>query len=180
MRAFGLFILLAAAFASAPAAAQRTARAASAYTDLDLARCTILAEVEEGASVARRCPGFGGVPLFVLSGDERHDIDAGVDNGEWESPPEFSSLPQRVEWRLRGGRPFAIVYRLQLRGEDRFVHSVLIVETAGRPGAAGCRVATIRGSVRNANSFARRLADAEAARFRCGEDEEDYIIRVSG
>jgi hypothetical protein len=50
----------------------------------------------------------------------------------------------------------------------------------GRPGAPGCRIATIEGSVRNANSFARRRADAEAARFRCGEDEEDYIIRVSG
>lgn len=164
------FAILLAVLGATPAAAQRPQRAASAYTTLDLDRCTILSRVEEGASVAWRCPGYGGVPLFVLSGDDRIDLDAGVDNGNWESPMEFSGPPTRVEWRLRGGRPFAIIYRLALSGEGRAVTSVLIVETVGRRGAPGCQIAEIDARVPGANSAARRQADTRAARFRCGRD----------
>jgi hypothetical protein len=173
MRMIGLFILLA-SLGAAPAAAERTARATSAYTDLDLARCTILAEVEEGASVARRCPGYGGVPLFVLSGDERWDLDAGIDNEEWESPVEFSSPPRRIEWRLRGGRPFAFIYRLALSQDGAPITSVLMVETVGRPGTPGCPVAEIDARMPDANALARRHADTRAARFRCKVDHAEY------
>ena len=100
MRTIGLAMLLA-ALAVAPATGQRSTRPTSVYTPLDLDRCTVLSRVEEGESVAWRCPGFAGVPLFVLSGDGRFDLDAGIDNEMWESPEQFSGLPARVEWRLR-------------------------------------------------------------------------------
>lgn len=170
-RAFILGLLAGALACSAPAAAQP--RTTSAYTPLDLDRCRVLSRVEEGASVVWRCPGHGGVPLFVLSGDERYDLDAGIDNGTWESRQEFSSPPRRVEWRLRGGRPFAIIYRLTLTADDGG-GTILVVETVGRPGAPGCEIALIHGSVPNANAVARRHADRRAAGFRCGEDAAEY------
>lgn len=166
MHMLSLAFLLTALAPSPP----RPAPATSAYTPLDLGRCTVLSQVDEGASISWRCPGYGGVPLFVLSGDERWDLDAGVDNETWESPDEFSAPPRRVEWRLRNGRPFAIIYRLALSGDDGSVTSVLIVETVGRSGSPGCQIAEIDARVPNANAVARRHADTRASRFRCGVD----------
>jgi hypothetical protein len=157
--------------AAAAAAVQPT----SAYANVDLDRCRVVSQVEEGASVTWRCAGYGGIPLFVLSGDDRFDVDAGVDNGVWESPGRFSSPPTRVEWRLRGRRPFAIIYRLTLSGYQEPTTSVLAVETIGRPGAPGCVIAWIPGSMPNANAVARARADIRAARFRCGRDEAEML-----
>ena len=160
-----MLILLAAA-----AAAQPT----SAYSTVDLDRCRVISQVEEGASITWRCPGYRGVPLIVMSGDDRFDVDAGVDNGIWESPASFSSPPSTVEWRLRGGEPFAIIYRLALSDGERRIGSILIVETIGRRGAPGCEIASVHGSVPNANAVARARADMRASRFRCGRDHPDY------
>ena len=165
--AFGLGALLA-----APTAAQ-PGRVTSVYTNLDVSRCTRTAHVEEGSGTIWRCRGHAGIPLIVMSGDDRYDIDAGEDNGEWEAPGRFSTPGPRIEWRLRGGRPFAIIYRLRLSGDDLPAASVLAVESIGRPGHAGCLVAMIDGALRNANALARARADARAAAFRCGEDEHE-------
>jgi hypothetical protein len=155
--------------------AAAVAQPASAYTDVDLDRCRVVSEVEEGGSVVWRCPGYAGVPLIVMSGDDRFDVDAGVDNGVWESPGRFSAPPTRVEWRVRARRPFAIIYRLSLSGHQEPTTSVLVVETIGRVGAPGCVIAWIAGSTPNANAVARARADARAARFRCGRDQAEML-----
>ena len=85
-----------AALAPAPAAAQTFS---SVYTMLDLDRCRTLEVVPEGESVRRRCPGLGAIPLFVNAGDGRFDVDAGVDNGQWESLGGFNEIGPRIEWR---------------------------------------------------------------------------------
>jgi len=129
--------------------------------------------VEEGASVFWRCPGHAGVPLFVAASDDRYDVDAGTDNGVWESSGRFSNVGPRVEWRLRRGRPFAIIYRLRLSGDGGPEASLLGVETIGRRGAPGCLVAWIDGRLPDANALARARTDARAASFRCGRDEPE-------
>lgn len=157
----------------AAAPAQAAPAATSVYTDLDTGRCARTVHEVDGGSVTFRCRGHRGIALIVMAGDDRFDIDAGEDNGEWESPGRFSSPGPRVEWRLRGGRPFAIIYRLRLSGEQAPESSVLGVESIGRPGRAGCLVAWIDGRLPNANAIARARADARAATFRCGEDETE-------
>ena len=142
----------------------------SAYTELNLERCRVIAQSREVESIAWRCPGRGGVALLVTAGDGRYDVDAGIDNGEWESLPELNDIGPRVEWRLRGGRPFAIIFRLVSADETLARRSVLLVETIGRPGRPGCQIAVIGGAVADANARARAEADARAARFRCGVD----------
>lgn len=155
--------------ALAPAAAPAPAQPASSrYTMLDLHRCRTLERIEEGESVRLRCPGLAGIPLFVNSGDGREEIDAGIDDGAWESMPSFNTLGERVEWRLSGGRPFAIIYRLRLAAtENARAGSALIVEAIGRPGAPGCRIGVVDGALPDANARARALADRQARGVRC-------------
>jgi hypothetical protein len=159
----GLLLALA-ALAPAPAAAQTFS---SVYTALDLDRCRTLEVIPEGESVRRRCPGLGAIPLFVNAGDGRFDVDAGADNGLWESRGGFNEIGPRIEWRRRNGRPFAIIYRLRLTSPEQPPGSSLIVETIGRRGAPGCQVATVDGSLADANARARAIADRRAPTHRC-------------
>ena len=145
-----------AALSAAPAPAQRVT---STYTILDPRRCRTLEVIPEGESVRMRCPGLAGIPLFVNEGDGRSEIDAGYDDGQWESLPAFNTIGDRVEWRLSGGRPFAIIYRLRVAAtEGTAAGSALIVESIGRRGAPGCRIGVVDGALPDANVRARALA----------------------
>ena len=170
MRHFLVLLGGLAALAAAPAAGQSLR---SAYTMLDLRRCRTLEIIPEGESVRRRCPGLAGIPLFVNEGDGRSEIDAGIDDGRWESLPRFNTIGDRIEWRLAGGRPFAIIYRLRLAAtENAPAGSALIVEAIGRRGAPGCRIGVVEGALSDANARARALADrvrAAPCRGRSGE-----------
>jgi hypothetical protein len=155
-----------AALSAAPAAAQTLT---SRYTMLDYHRCRTLEVIPEGESVRLRCPGLAGIPLFVNEGDGRAEIDAGVDDGQWESLPAFNTIGDRVEWRLSGGRPFAIIYRLRVAAsQEQPAGSTLIVEAIGHgPGAPGCRIGTVDGALPDANVRARALADRQARNPHC-------------
>ena len=147
---------------------------ASAYSDFDLAACRVTGEDPEGASVDYACPGRAGVPVFVHLGDGRFDFDIGVDGGEFTTLGAFNELGDRLEWRTKDGAPFAVIFRyldVAPQGEGR---TVLAVETIGRAGSPGCRVAHIAGDTADANRVARRIADERAAAFRCGTDETAY------
>jgi hypothetical protein len=155
-----------AALISAPAAAQNVT---SRYTMLDLRRCRTLEVIPEGESVRLRCPGLAGIPLFVNEGDGRSEIDAGYDDGEWESLPAFNTIGDRIEWRLSGGRPFAIIYRLRTAAtEGAPAGSALIVEAIGHGARVpGCRIGLVDGALPDANARARALADRRARAARC-------------
>lgn len=156
-----------------PAAAQR---ATSAYTPLNPDRCQVLSRSTEGASVQWRCPGYAGVPLFLDTGDDRFDLDAGVDNENWESLAPINSTGANVEWRLHGGRPVAIIYRL-IPSEEAQMAPVLIVETIGRRGRPGCEIARVNAQRADANARARSEADLRSGNFRCGIERAPEIGR---
>ena len=154
-----------AALAAAPGAAQTIT---SRYTLLDLHRCRTLEIIPEGESVRWRCPGLAGIPLFVNEGDGRSEIDAGYDDGEWESVPAFNTIGDRIEWRLSAGRPYAIIYRLRKAATaDAPAESALIVEAIGYRGVPGCRIGLIDGASPDANRRARALADRQAPNPHC-------------
>ena len=140
----------------------------SVYTNLNLDRCTQIERIEEGDWSVWRCPGFGGVALFIESGDLRYDIDAGTrDKDElWSGP--FDDIPARVEWRLKGGKPFALIYRLTITTPEHPRTSHLLVEKVGRGSTPGCRTADIPGATPDANTVARQAADRIAqGRVKC-------------
>lgn len=147
------FVLLAAT----PVVAQP--KVMSAYTSLDLDRCKQLDHGETPESTEWRCSGYRGVPLFVQNGDERYDVDAGVEDEDALWAHTFDYPGKTVEWRIAGGKPFAIIYRLRSANPERPRTTVLAVELVGMRGHPGCRVATIPGSTRNANQQARSAAD---------------------
>lgn len=145
---------------------------ASAYTSLDLDKCKLVDEqAEEGTSAEWECPGFGDVPLVVEEGDGRFDIDAGVKNAAFETVGAFNSLGDTVEWRLKDGKPFAIIFRYSDATEEGKGRTVLAVEKVGDLALPGCRVAQIAGDVENANEVARELADTNVPDFVCGTSE---------
>jgi len=141
----------------------------SVYTPLDLDRCRVIERIEEGESVRWLCPGHATIPLYVNSGDGRFDLDAGIDNGQWESLDPFNHLGPRVEWRMRGRVAIAVIYRLVVDHPRPSARSVLAVETIGRRGRPGCLAALIDGALPEANALARTFADRAGA-FRCGRD----------
>jgi hypothetical protein len=144
-------------FGSAQVIAQP--KVTSAYTSLDLDRCKQLDHGETPESTEWRCPGYRGVALFVQNGDERYDVDAGVEDEDALFAATFDYPGKTVEWRLAGGKPFAIIYRLESANPDHPRTTVLAVESIGTRGHPGCRVAMIPGSARNANQQARTAAD---------------------
>ena len=156
-------LLLLAALAGAPT---------SAYTTLNLDRCEIysVAHPGEGDWANRRCPGRNGITLFVNEDDARFDVDAGVDNGQWESAAALNELGPQIEWRMDGGRPYAIIYRYNVPEALPGGRSLLAVESVGRPGRPGCLLALIRATPA-ANARARQIADTRARTFRCGRDQ---------
>ena len=156
-----------------PASAQRPT---SAYTPLNPDRCQVIERIEEGASVRWRCPGYAGIPLFLNAGDDRFDLDAGIDNQEWESLSPLNSVGPNVEWRLHRGRPAAIIYRL-IPVPEAQTAPVLIVETIGRRGRPGCEIARVNAQRADANERARAEADLRAGNFRCGRDRTAEIGR---
>jgi hypothetical protein len=164
-----MITILLAALAAPPAGG-------SVYTSLDLERCTIVEEIPEEEGFTRwRCPGHAAIPLFVSSGEGRFDIDAGLDSGEFEFFSTLNRPAPRLEWRMRGSVPVAIIYRLLLEPFESAPGSVLIVKTIGREGRPGCRIAAVDGTLPDANARARAAAD-RAPRFRCGVDQPEDSV----
>lgn len=164
-----MIAILLAALAAQPAGS-------SVYTPLDLNRCTIVEERPEEEGFTRwRCPGHAAIPLFVSSGEGRFDIDAGLDSGEFEFFHTLNRPAPRVEWRMHGSEPVAIIYRLLLDPFESAPASVLIVKTIGRAGRAGCLIAAVDGTRPGANALARAAAD-RAPRFRCGVDQAEDSV----
>lgn len=152
--------------------AQSMTGLASTYTTLDLDKCQLVdEETEEGTGAEWRCAGFGEVPLIVEEGDGRFDVDAGIRNDRFETIGAFNSLGDNVEWRLRDGKPFAVIFRYLDATPEAKGRTVLAVEKVGAAAAPGCRVAQVAGDVPDANQVARDLADSNAADFTCGTSE---------
>ena len=142
------------------AASAEPAAITSTYTKLDLDRCEVLDNGETPQSMEWRCGGHGGIALFVQNGDDRYDIDAGMQDEDALWADTFDYPGDTVEWRLHADKPFAIIYRLKSANPDHPATSSLVVETVGKDGKRGCRVAKIDGASPEANVLARKAADA--------------------
>ena len=141
----------------------------SRYTQI--ADCETVESSEESGGFVERCSGYRGTPLYVSRSDLRHDVDAGVRNDRWETPGGFNDLGETVEWRIRDGRPFAVIVRYEVEGPGGAAaerRSDLAVVKVGREGALGCLVGYVQADASpDQNTAARRLADRDAASFDC-------------
>lgn len=167
-------------FARAGSAQPVRGRASSVFTKLALHHCSKEAQEDDQQGELWRCPGFRHIPLIVRSTGGRFDIDAGEDNGLFETADAPSFLTGEIEWRLRGSHARSIIYRLRVATQSGHPRPLIAVETISYPNVwAGCLVAWVDGRLPNATAIARKLADRDHQTFRCGHDEpQDVPYRV--
>ena len=137
-------------------------RFASAYGTLDLDQCEVLTQQEEGEGATFRCGLIAGVPIFVQAGDGRFDLDAGVENDQFQTIAAFNEIAPRIEIRSDEGAPFAVIFRYQDASLQSNNRSVIAVERIGTRDDPGCRIAQIGGGAGAANQRAREIADLAA------------------
>lgn len=176
-----------AALAASPASAQEIF---SVYTKFDADKTckhTKGRDVEDYGSW--RCPGYGGLIVFLTAGDQRMQVSFGTsakkaaeEIAAEETFPGFNSVYEgTVEWRvetLPNGktRPFATILRWNLiteadvnRGDNKATGRTLVV-TRLNPGGV-CHVGYVDARTPGANETARKLADEKARSFKCGKDD---------
>jgi len=145
----------------------------SVYTKIDLEACEALPAPEEEGTWGGwwMCAGYQGVPVYVAEGDLRMFVSFGPnarnEPAANQTLPNFNTINQTLEWRLRGQVPFATILRwFPQDGATGVTGSILIV-TRYRPGSV-CQVALIDAQANpNANVLARNAADTMADTFDC-------------
>ncbi len=153
--------------------AEDAAGYSSRYTKLDLDSCEVLDQSDgEGSWINFRCRGLDGIPLFVSEGDGRFDLDAGTENENFATIGAFNDISETLEWRMRHGEPFAVIFRFRDVSLESGPRSVLAIERIGTRARPGCRVAQIAGDTPRANQRARQIADTKAAGFDCSQEPQ--------
>ncbi len=150
----------------------------SVYTELDLdGACRPFELYELGGSFT--CPGYAGYGVLFSEGDLRQSVFYGF-VGEWfaegafESFSSFNNVSGTIEWRLRGGVPYAAIMRWFISSggasaDETKQGQVLVVSKVAQPGIGdGCVVGYVD-ALENAeaNVLAREVADTHAADFMC-------------
>jgi len=123
------------------------------------------------------CRGPDGMHMMLTDGDARISMDYGStpDFGPWESFGSFSGVHDTVEWRRHetGGTPriVATIHRWFV-GPHPEPREILIISTVAHgAGEESCIVGLVdAGRTKGANALARKVADARAPGFRCGQD----------
>jgi hypothetical protein len=184
----GLSVLAALSVVASPASAQEIF---SAYTKFDADKtCKHTKGLEEEEDYGSwRCPGYGGLIVYLSAGDQRMQVSFGTSEKKaqdevaaGETFPGFNSVYEgTVEWRLEklpNGkmRPFATILRWNTRTdadaerEDGKSTGRTLVVTRLNPGGV-CQVGYVDARTPGANEAARKLADEKARSFKCGTDD---------
>jgi hypothetical protein len=176
MRFHKLNMLLAlGAFLAAGGEPVSAAGITSAYTKIDLEVCQLLeapTEAEGTFGGSWLCGGYQGRQVYVAEGDLRMFVSFGADAASEpaasQTLPQFNTINQTLEWRLRGGVPFATILRWFPAGDDGTTTGSVLIVTQLLPGGGTCQIARIDARVnKNANVLARQAADSLAGTFNC-------------
>jgi hypothetical protein len=171
-----LALLCAAGFTCAAQADTVTAK----YTSTELKKCHQLLKADgkifEGAW---RCPGIDGNDVFISAADSRDLVGFGTSDARNCSSSRtfggFNSAGGTVEWRLRGGKPFAAIIRFTVSIDPNDANKLatwLVVHKLDKGGS--CPVHYVAGSFPKANEAARLAADTKAEGFDCQKDKPTF------
>ncbi len=173
-----------------PATAQTIS---SVYTSTAPKNCRAIgARNTEDGSTTRVCRGKAGLVVLVNEDDLRETVSVGRDRAAAAKEPAaeawfgpFNSTTTTVEWRMRHGKPFAIIQRWHIADnsdqdkDGRPKDKAMLAVTRLPPGAV-CHVAYVDVAANpNANELARKAADEIARAFACGKDAVN-IVGASG
>lgn len=143
----------------------------SVYTSVSEKSCKTLRTVpEEGAEYEGECPGVGGYKLHLLEGDLRQSIDVITPAKKthqldyWHIFAAFSYIGDRIEWRMKGRTPIALIARLNASQNPKDPEkqtSYLVVSKITKEDI--CVTDVIKPS-RTQNVEARKAADSASSR----------------
>lgn len=166
-------LLLLAQFA-APA---RAAEFSSVYTDFDIDHCQ---QIEKGDGQefygAWSCRGYKGLALTYAEGDLRGMLAVGSKKPKdhcamIQTFGPFNSPGKKIEWRLKDGKPVAMILRWQVSDPEQSEVSHDWLSVTKWTDTNSCRIAVVQGKLKNANELARQAADELAESFDCAKDE---------
>ena len=127
---------------------------------------------EETGGTRSRCPGTAGYVLMVDDFDARMSVDIVAPGGRTHPlrysgviTSNFSSLGPRAEWRMRGGKPVALIVRVNAFEDpevpNRATSYLAVAKITARE---TCVTDRIPPTTPNANEAAQRAADQSASR----------------
>ncbi len=142
----------------------------SVYTSTKTSACRTIKQSSEGAgSYAGECPGTGGFKAELLEDDIRQTINIITPSKKrfeldlWSFYSGFSSVGEKIEWRVKGTVPVALISRYNVAdAEDSTKNtSYLIVSKISK--TMSC-VTDIVEPGAGQNETARKLADAASGK----------------
>ncbi len=154
-------LLLTVLVSSSSALSQNT----SVYTSTKTSACrTVLSSSEGTGSYIGECRGVAGYKVRLIEGDIRQTLDIVAPDRKkfelnfWSIFSSFSSIGEKIEWRLRKGVPVALIARYNVADPEGVKPSTsyLMVSKIGR--TAAC-VTDVVSPGQKQNEEARRLAD---------------------
>jgi hypothetical protein len=94
----------------------------SVYTSLDEKHCrTMKPGPDSNVIYNGRCPGVSGYKLAVAASEEHQWIELVAPSGKkfdaGITPVAYDSLGKTAEWRIRNGKPIALIVRFDLRDD---------------------------------------------------------------
>jgi hypothetical protein len=156
----------------------------SSYSSAAAANCWSDGKKQADDHSSRVCQGKSGLVVSVDVVDQRQTISIGHNLAEAAGEPAaeaffvpFSSAAPRIEWRMAGSEPVAIIQRWQLADQadqdknGRPRDKALLIVTRLSPGGV-CHVAYVDAAANpDASELARKAADESARGFMCGRDQ---------
>lgn len=148
----------------------------SAYTKIQLQNCTQVETASDEGTFggAWQCPGYKDQSVYVAEGDLRMFISFGPfaadEPAAGQTLPNFNTVNETLEWRLRGGVPFATILRWFPSLDDGARTGSILIVTQLKPDGGTCQIARIDAQANaNANVLAREAADTLAGTFDCSQ-----------
>ena len=140
---------------------------ASTVTSLSKKVCRELkASAKDNVLYRGRCPGVGGYKIEILAGEEHEYIElitpAGRHFDVSINPVSYSFLGKSVEWRTKGGKPYALIIPFNLKAPDSS-RSTTSLAVSKITFTTACVTNVVEPS-RNQAARARKLADSAASR----------------
>jgi hypothetical protein len=160
------FSLLTALLLFGPAYSQAT----SIYTSTRASACKTVESSAEGSGwYIGECRGAGGYKVQLLEGDLRQTLNVitparkKLELNLWDFYSSFSSVGEKIEWRMRGRSPIALIVRFVVSDPENSQkgRSYLVVAKVGLTEAC---VTDIVAPGSGQNEEARQLADVAGTR----------------
>jgi hypothetical protein len=174
------FIVFASLILASPAFASYD----SAYTDFIPEKCKQIkpgaAEGEGEFSPTFECKGYAGIPVTFVEDDLRSVVAFGKDGSNHcafgQTFSGFNSVGNKIEWRLKDGKPIATVLRWKVSyvpEDSSKIKDWLVVTKIGD--GQSCHMSYVEGGYPKANEKARWLADTAAENFNCKMDQPKFF-----